>query len=139
MEFRFNAQSIFMMTCRGGWTGKSEGRSWRPYKKGSFVSVLDETGPCNSGGANMHQTLAVSGTQNQFSLRSDSVGKPVQWATACIEALRHGAAVLRAQLQVQRLGADTKVSLEDAVHLLQKAAMLERSAEVLAQTSVELR
>ncbi|MDW3683008.1 hypothetical protein RA280_14870 [Cupriavidus sp. CV2] len=87
----------------------------------------------------MHQILAVSGTPNQFSLRGDSVGNPVQWAAACIEALRHEAAVLRAQLQVQRLGADTNVSLEDAVHLLQKAAMLERSAEVLAQSSAELR
>jgi hypothetical protein len=53
--------------------------------------------------------------------------------------LRHEAAVLRAQSQVQRLGADTNVSLEDAVHLLQKAAKLERSAEVLAQTSAEFR
>ncbi len=86
----------------------------------------------------MHQTLAVSGTSNQLSLRSDSVGNLVQWAAACIEALREEAAALRAQSQVQRLGADMTVSLEDAVHLLQKAAMLDRGADVLAQTSAEL-
>ncbi len=87
----------------------------------------------------MHETLAVSGTPNQFSLRSESVGNPFQWAAACIEALRHEAAALRAQLQVQRLGADMTVSLEDAVHVLQKAAMLETGADVLTLTSEELR
>ncbi|WP_115216457.1 hypothetical protein [Cupriavidus lacunae] len=87
----------------------------------------------------MHQTLAVSGTSNPLSLRSDSVENLVHWTATRIEALREEAAALRAQSQVQqRLGADKAVSLEDAVHLLQKADMLDRGADVLAQTSAEL-
>lgn len=86
----------------------------------------------------MHQTLAVSGALNQLSLRSDSVGNLVQWTAARIDALRDEAAALRAQSQVQRLGADMTVSLEAAVHLLQKAAILDRGADVLAKTSAEL-
>ncbi len=43
------------------------------------------------------------------------------------------------ELHGQRLGADMTASLEDAVHLLQKAAMLETGADVLALTSEELR
>lgn len=84
----------------------------------------------------MYQTLAVSATPNQLSLRSDSVGNPVQW---CIEALRNEAAALRAELQLRRTGADADLLQVDAAHLLQKAAMLERGADVLAQTSAELR
>ncbi|MGO4308199.1 hypothetical protein [Cupriavidus sp. RAF12] len=44
------------------------------------------------------------------------------------------------QLQVQRFGSrKNDVPQEDVVHLLQKAAMLETGADVLALTSEELR
>jgi len=58
---------------------------------------------------------------------------------ACIEALRREAAALRMQLQVQRLSAGMNVPMEDVAELLQKAAILERGADVLARTNDELR
>lgn len=87
----------------------------------------------------MRQTIESSVTASRLPPRSDCVGNLDQWTAACIESLRQEASALRSQFPVQRVGADMKMPLEDVVHLLQKAAMLERGADVLALTSEELR
>ncbi|MGO4305557.1 hypothetical protein [Cupriavidus sp. RAF12] len=88
----------------------------------------------------MHQAIASSMMPNQVPLRSEPVGNLAQRTAACIHALRQEAAALRMQLQVQRFGSrKNDAPQEDVVHLLQKAAMLETGADVLALTSGELR
>jgi len=87
----------------------------------------------------MQQTLTRSMTASQVTLsRDNSKRARRQTVSVGIQTLRQVAASLRAAWLAQRVPADANTRSAGANDLLQKASILERSADVLAITNEEM-
>lgn len=83
----------------------------------------------------MHQALASPMATNDASLPGAGSGRRTRWTvSAGIKALRQEAASLRATAQARMTLAGTCVALCEPGDLLQRAAILDRGADVLALT-----
>ena len=85
----------------------------------------------------MHQALVSPKPKNIAPLPHAGNGKNIHGAaSAGIESLRHEAARLRATAQAKMTLAGTCATLHNATDLLQRAAILDRGADVLALTNL---